>query len=82
MKFIKEILKFMLICVITFLLIYLLVFIGGWELFESGNPILIEIGISILVGLILYTIYTINEDYKRKITELEKRLIKLESSKK
>lgn len=82
MKFIKEILKFMLICVITFLLIYLLVFIGGWKLFESGNPILIEIGISILVGLILYTIYTINEDYKRKITELEKRLIKLESSKK
>ncbi len=78
----KLVLHWLLCVVISFALIYLFVFVGGWKLFESGDVILIEIGVAIIVGTVLYLFCEVNDkiekDYSSKITELEKRIVELE----
>lgn len=49
------------------LLKYLLVFFGGWKLFESGGPILIKIGVSLSISLIIYAVYCVDRGNKAKI---------------
>lgn len=82
----KEKLKFLLgwaiSIAVTFGLIYWFVLWGGWELFESGDPILIELGVSLVIGTIVFFMfvltYIVVKDYSAKITELENRIAELE----
>ncbi len=78
-KSLKKFAKFMLIFAVTFVLIYLLVFVGGWKLFESQDPILMEIGISILVAIVLYIMDHLYANCNDRIEKLEKRIDELES---
>lgn len=53
---------------ICFVVIYLFVFFGGWKLFKSRNPILIEVGIALFLYLFLYLLATKQQlDLKREL---------------
>ena len=82
----KLILHWIFCVVISFVLIYLFVFVGGWKLFESGDVVLIEIGVAFVVGTILYLVFestrVMEKDYSFKISELEKRIEELEKKEK
>lgn len=78
-KTIKFFVKFIPVFLLTFVSIYLLVFFGGWKLFESKDPILMEIGISVLVAIIFYVIDALYNYSNEKIKELEKRIEELEN---
>lgn len=69
----------MLICiVISFIFIYLMVFLGGWKLIESGDPILIEIAVSVIVGILVWIIYEFSKYCEKKFDDLHKRIQELE----
>lgn len=63
---------------VCFVVIYLFVFFGGWQLFEAGDPILLEIAAAIAVGFILWIVFEISKFHEAKIEELEKRIEALE----
>lgn len=85
----KEKLKFLLgwaiSIAITFGLIYWFVLWGGWKLFESGDPILIELGAAIVIGTVVFLMFGVTrameKDYSSKIADLEKRIEELENKK-
>ncbi len=71
------------LCILAwFVIIFLYVFCGGWELFESENPIKIELGVAVIVGtlffIILDIIYELEKQHEEKIKKLEKRIEELE----
>lgn len=69
----------LLICIgASFLLIYLFVFFGGWQLFEAGDPILYEIAAAIGVGFIIWLMYEVSVQCDARIKALEKRISELE----
>ena len=81
---IQMILRMLICIVISFVFIYLMVFFGGWKLIESGNPIFIEIAVSIIVGILLDIIVELSKHFEAKfdnmtaqIQELETRVEKL-----
>jgi len=63
---------------ITFIVIYILIFFGGWRLFEPLDPILLEIAGAIVIGTIFYVMVEIVAYFESKIIELEKRISELE----
>jgi len=69
----------MLLCiVISFVVIYLLVFFGGWKLLESGDPILVEIAISIPVGILLGVIVELSRYCESKLNKMASQIEELE----
>ncbi len=68
------------ILLLTFLVIYLLVFFGGWRLIESGDPILIELAVSVVASLIILTVYVAFERLSEAVSALEKRIAELEAN--
>lgn len=80
-KNLLSMLKHLLVCwVVSFVFIYLLVFVGGWRLVETGNMIAIEIAVAILVGFIVWFVFEITKAYEKKILELESRIQALENA--
>ena len=75
---IKIALRMMLCIVISFVFIYLLVFFGGWKLIESGNPILIEIAISIVVGILLGIIVEFSRYCETRFNQMSTKIQELE----
>lgn len=75
----KTILHLIICIVVSFLSIYLSVFFGGWKLIESGDPILLEIAVSIPAGFIVWIIFELSKAYETKIKELESRIKELEN---
>jgi len=75
----KKILHLLVSIVVTFIFIYSLIFVGGWRLVESGDIVLMEIAVSILVGIVFWIIYEILLVYEEKIKQLEKRIEQLEN---
>ena len=59
------------IFILCLIVIYCFVFFGGWKLFESGDPILMEIGISLVLSFFVFI-------FNETITKLEKRIQILE----
>ena len=62
----------------TFVFIYLIVLLWGWNLFESGDPILTEIGVSVIIGAVVFIFNEICLSLHKRVENLEKRLEKLE----
>lgn len=76
----KTILRFLGCFVLCFLAIYLFVFVGGWKLFESGDPILIEIGAAFICSIFFFAINEVITSHEKKIKDLENRVKMLEDS--
>ena len=75
---IKLLLKWAGIFVLCFVIIYVFVFFGGWKLFESGDPILIEIGVSLVMSFFVFIFYEIVTGLEKRIKSLEERIGKLQ----
>ena len=70
----------MLLCVIiSFVVIYLIVFFGGWKLIESGNPILIEIAVSFIVGILLGIIVEFSIYCESRFNQMSNKIKELEN---
>lgn len=75
----KMLLHWLVCTVVSFLCIYLFIFAGGWRLVESGDVILIEIAVSIIIGFVFWIIFELTRFYDLKIETLEKRIEELEN---
>ena len=75
---IKLLLKWAGMFVLCFIIIYLIVFFGGWKLFESGDPILIEIGIAVILSFFVLVFNEVVTSLEKRVKSLEKRLNELE----
>ena len=74
----KIVLKWAVVFLLCFLLIYLFVFFGGWQLFESGDPILIEIGVALVLSFFVFVFGEIVTGLEKRVKSLEERLNELE----
>ena len=74
----KMLLRYLGVFLLCFLTIYLIVFFGGWKLFESGDPILIEIGVAFILSIFLFAIIEVQTIHEKKIKDLEERVKQLE----
>lgn len=87
MKKLASKLKYILVwalCILAwFVIIFLYFFCGGWELLESGDPIKIELCISVILGTLFFVIidiiYELEKQHEEKIKKLEKRIAELEN---
>lgn len=78
MKKAKGLLRLFMCVLFSFVCIYLFVFTYGWKLIESGDIILIEIAVSIVVGAIVFAICENWRAYEFKIRNLQEHIEKLE----
>ena len=78
---IKLILKWAVIFIICFVVIYLIVFFGGWKLFESGDPILVEVGVAFALSFFVFVFNEIVTGLEKRVKSLEKRIEELENRK-
>lgn len=76
----KMLLRWLGAFILCFLVIYLIVFLGGWKLFESGDPILMEIGASLVLSIFFFAINEVLSMHEKKIKDLEKHIKKLEET--
>lgn len=76
---IKLLLKWAGIFVLCFIVIYLLVFFGGWKLFESGDPVLIEVGIALVLSFFIFVFNEIVTGLEKRVKALEERLKELDN---
>ena len=78
----KDKLKLLLKWAGTFLLcfvwIYLFVFFGGWKLFESGAPLLIEVGVAFVLSFFVFVINEVVMGLEKRVKTLEERINELE----
>ena len=72
------ILHFFISVCVSFCLIYLFVFFGGWKLLGSGDPILMEIAAALIIGFVFWIMFEVTKSYEVKLKELERRIEVLE----
>ena len=65
--------------ILCFLAIFLIVFFGAHKLFESGDPIQIEIGAAMILSVFMFGFSEVNRVNEEKIRALEERIAKLEN---
>lgn len=75
----KKLLRWLCVFLLCFLVIYLIVFFGGWKLFESGDPILIEIGVALFLSVFIFIINEVITTHEKKIKDLEEQIKKIEN---
>ena len=78
---IKTFLRWLAMFLLCFVVIYLSVFFGGWKLFESGDPILIEVGIAFILSFFVFIINEVVTGLEKRVKSLEERINKLENKK-
>lgn len=76
----KMLLRWLGTFILCFLAIYLIVLLGGWKLFESSDPILMEIGAALVLSVFFFAIYEVLTMHEQKIKELEEHIKKLEDT--
>lgn len=75
----KKLLRWLCVFLLCFLVIYLIVFFGGWKLFESGDPILIEIVVALVLSVFIFIINEVITTHEKKIKDLEEQIKKIEN---
>ena len=63
----KKLLRWLGIFLLCFLVIYLIVAFGGWKLFESGDPLLMEIGAALILSVFFFAINEVLTIHEKKI---------------
>ena len=76
----KFFLRYLAVFAACFVIIYLLVFFGGAKLFESGDPILIELGAALILSVFVFVILHAMEAQSKRIDALEARIQTLEAA--
>ena len=76
----KPILFYLAVFAVCFAIIYLIVFFGGAKLFESGDPILIELGAALILALFVTVLLSVCEAQSKRIDALEARVRTLEAA--
>lgn len=51
----------------------------GWKLFESGDPILIELGVSLVLSFFVFVFNEVVTGLEKRVRTLEERLEKYEN---
>lgn len=62
-----------------FIVVYSIVFVGGWKLFESNDIILIEIGASLILSVFVFVILEVMQMLYKRIEKLEKQIEELKN---
>lgn len=78
----KPLIHFLISVIISFAVIYLFVFFGGWKMLESNDPIQLEFVAALATGFIFWIIYEISSAFEVRLKELERRIEALEKRKK
>ena len=68
------------IFLLCFAVVYLTVFFGGWKLFESRDPLLIEIGVALILSIFVFAFNETVTKLEKKIEALEKRIDEMENN--
>lgn len=68
----KLIAKFLLSWAISFLVIYLFIFFGGYKLFETDSIIIKEIGVSFIIGFVIFLAFEWFKDNRKKLMNWKK----------
>ena len=68
------------IFLLCFAVVYLTVFFGGWKLFESSDPLLIEIGVALILSIFVFAFNETVTKLEKKIEALEKRIDEMENN--
>ena len=76
----KMLLRWLGVFLLCFLTIYLIVFFGGWKLFNSGDPILMEIGAAFILSIFFFAINEVLTMHEKKIKDLEEHIKNLEDT--
>lgn len=76
----KFFLRYLAVFAACFVIIYLFVFFGGAKLFESGDPILIELGAALILSVFVSVILHAMEAQSKRIDALETRIQTLEAA--
>ena len=76
----KFFLRYLAVFAACFVIIYLFVFFGGAKLFESGDPILIELGAALILSVFVSVILHAMEAQSKRIDALEDRIQMLEAA--
>ena len=76
----KSLLRWAGIFLLCFAVVYLTVFFGGWKLFESGDPILIELGAAFILSVFVFAFNETVTKLEKKIEALEKRISEMENN--
>lgn len=76
----KFFLRYLAVFAACFVIIYLFVFFGGAKLFESGDPILIELGAALILSVFVSVILHAMEAQSKRIDALEARIQTLEAA--
>ena len=76
----KFFLRYLAVFAACFVIIYLFVFFGGAKLFESGDPILIELGAALILALFVTVLLSVCEAQSKRIDALEARVRTLEAA--
>jgi hypothetical protein len=74
----KLLLRWAIIFLFCFITIYLFVFVGCWKLFESGDPIFIEIGVAIILSFFVLLFIEMISILEKRVKALEDRIKELE----
>ena len=77
-KKLKLYLRWFISILFSYVCIYLFIFVGGWKLLESGDPIRMELAAAIVVGTILFVMNEVTTAQDKKIKDLEQRVAELE----
>jgi len=76
---IKLLIRWAGIFLLCFIVIYVFVFFGGWKLFESGDPILIEVGVAFVLSVFVSIINEVVTGLEKRVKSLEERINELEN---
>ena len=76
---IKLLLRWAGIFLLCFIVIYVFVFFGGWKLFESGDPILIEVGVAFVLSVFVSISNEVVTGLEKRVKSLEERINELEN---
>ncbi len=64
--------------VLCFVIIYVIVLLGGYKLFSSGDPILIELGVALVLSFFVFGFDEAFRALEKKVKTLEQRIEELE----